>query len=149
MGLPVSIPARGTQHLLANGRRTRGKKFLSRVWRLPYRKCDRWSTACCPMTLVLLTPREVSEPDHRTGRGGWIELQVCHSGVTPAYQTKSQTTLRYLSVRATDGWCYFKAYMTGEKWRRKLFEACPTDDACTNSSTGISKVPLYGPPSHL
>jgi len=37
--------------------------------------------------------------------------------------------------------------MTGELRRRMLLEACATDDACKNSSTGVAKAPPQGPPS--
>jgi len=36
--------------------------------------------------------RGLPEPRHRTGRGGCIELQVCHSGAAPVSQTKSWPT---------------------------------------------------------
>jgi len=51
----------------------------------------------------------------------------------------------YLSARATDNWCYRKAHEMGEQQRRMLLDACTTDNACTNSCTGVSNAPSRGP----
>jgi len=88
-----------------------------------------------------------SGPLHTASRGRVSIAAARLPYAAPASRNKTRATFvrgrcGRLRARAADGWCYINAHTTG-----MLLEACPTDDASKNGSTGVAKAPPRGPSS--